>query len=180
MNIEKFENLTDEVKAICAAWFGLLEPNKGRLRFAMKSVRPSKRAQLSLDTLQRKGIITRIDESDGAVQYVPNIDCGELLPWFEKNHNRPEFVGSLVEKIDEKANSSMTITVSQDGDPRVVVMHSFMGEILKLSHEQHQQFLGFLDNWGYFKPKKKDDALYRDQLRSMISKSLKKTRDVSI
>src|SRR5690606_38209816 len=101
MNIEKFENLTDEVKAICAAWFGLLEPNKGRLRFAMKSVRPSKRAQLSLDTLQRKGIITRIDESDGAVQYVPNIDCGELLPWFEKNHNRPEFVGSLVEKIDE-------------------------------------------------------------------------------
>jgi hypothetical protein len=158
----------------------MLEPNKGTLRFGMKAVRPSKRAQIALDILVSQGIITRVDESDGAVQYVPIIDCGELLPWFAKNHDRPEFVGSLVDTIDENTSSSMTITVSPEGDPRVVVMHSFMGEILKLSHEQHQQFLGFLDNWGYFKPKKKDDGLYRDQLRSMISKSLKKTRDVSI
>lgn len=179
MSNEKFENLSDEVKAICAAWFGMFEPNKGTLRFGMKAVRPSNRAQDALDILLENGIIKRRFDVDGAVEYVPIIDCRDLLPWFEANHDRAEFVGPLVEKQDVDCDAPLTITMAQDGDPRVVVMHSFMGEILKLSHEQHQQFLGFLDNWGYFKPKKKDDALYRDQLRSMISKSLKKTRDVS-
>lgn len=179
MSIEKFEKLTDEVKAICAAWFGMLEPNKGVLRFGMKAVRPSKRAQDALDTLASVGIVKRIDEVDGGVQYVPTIDCSDLLPWFEANHDRQDFVGALVEKTDPNADTTMVITMSADGDPRVVVMHSFMNDIMKLTREQHQQFLLLLDNWGYFKPKKKDDALYRDQLRSMISKSLKKTREIS-
>jgi len=174
----KFGNLTDYEKAVCAAWFGMLEPNKGVLRFAMQNVRPTKRSQETLDKLVAEGIVTRTDEADGAVHYVPLVDCGGLLDWFEDNYDRFEFNGVLVERIDPESNEpTMTITMSPDGDPRVVVMHGFMNEIMKLTREQHDQFLSFLDNWGYFKQRKKDDCLYRDQLRSMIVKSLKKTKE---
>lgn len=178
MSIDKLSNFTDYEMSVCVAWFGDLEPHKGVLRFSMKDVRPTAASQAVLNKLVSEGLVKRIYEVGGGVKYIPLFDSSSLVEWFEYNYDRNEFTESLLERAEQVVEPVMTI--SPDGDARVVVMYSCMDEIMKLSREQHEQFLSFLDNWGYFKARKKDDNLYRDKLRSMIAKALKKTRELLI
>lgn len=95
---EALAALDDETKAVCAAWFGMMLPNKGELVFGMKEHRPSARAQAALDRLLEAGIVGRREAGSGVV-YVPAVDCSPLMAWFAGQADNPAFAFPLTEKI---------------------------------------------------------------------------------
>jgi len=109
---EQMESLDNLTKAVCAAWFGMMEPRVGRLTFGMKEQRPSPEAQGALDRLVGAGVISRSDNEDGSVVYVPQIDCRELLGWFIENGDLPEYRIPLTEKIIPEAKEGFAMEFS--------------------------------------------------------------------
>lgn len=77
-------DLSDDARAVAAAWFGMSQPGQGHLRFAMVQSKPSARAQAGLDELLAAGIISREDERSGAVTYRPLVSCHEHQVWAMK------------------------------------------------------------------------------------------------
>lgn len=74
-------DLSDDARAVAAAWFGMCRPGQSYLRFAMVQSKPSARAQAGLNELLAADIISREDEPSGAVTYRPLMDCREHLAW---------------------------------------------------------------------------------------------------
>ncbi|MFF9549348.1 MULTISPECIES: hypothetical protein [Bacteria] len=77
-------DLSDDARAVAAAWFGMSQPGQGHLRFAMVQSKPSARAQAGLNELLAAGIISREDEPSGAVTYRPLVSCYEHQVWAMK------------------------------------------------------------------------------------------------
>lgn len=109
---EMIAELDDETRAVCAAWFSILEPDYGSLSFGMKDIRPTARAQVALDRLQEKAIIKRVDHEDGSVYYIPLIDCYSAQEWFITVCEDDRFSFSLTEKIHPDAKLGHTMIFS--------------------------------------------------------------------
>lgn len=169
-----FNDLDDVTKAVCAGWFSGMGAT-GTLRFGMKKARPAKVAQEALNTLVSKNIISRTDEEDGSVVYKPVADCSVLRSWLQANCEREDLRFPLVEQIGN--DPVQMILELKDADPRVVAIYEHYDEVSQFSRAQSDLFHSTLADWEFFKQKKKVDNVYRDKLRSLVIKALKKVRD---
>src|SRR5690606_28754473 len=111
----KIEPLDDEAKAVCCGWFAMMKPGEGRLSFAMKKQRPTRRAQEALDRLVEAGVIEREGDVDGPHSYTPLVECRALLPWLLEN-GEDRFSFPLTEKIVDDAKEGFTMSFAKTGD----------------------------------------------------------------
>lgn len=106
-----FDAIDDRAKAVFAAWFGMMSPGRGYLRFGMVESRPSDEAQAALDTLVAAEIIARHDEF-GAVTYRPLVDGFPMMLWLRSRIDDPALRFPLTVPLTDK-NPTGEITVSR-------------------------------------------------------------------
>lgn len=112
------EGLGFEARGVCAAWFGMMRAGEGRLRFGMKELKPSAKAQACLDEIVAAGVARREEDADGAVAYVPLVDCSPLMQWLAERLGDPRLGFPLTEKVSPDSRERFFMEVS--GTPEAV------------------------------------------------------------
>lgn len=75
--------LSHDAQLVGAAWFGLMRPERGELKFHMREYKPTARAQAALDELVEAGLIRREKfNNHGVIRYVPQWNFHSLFTKF--------------------------------------------------------------------------------------------------
>lgn len=125
--------LDDEAKAVCCGWFAMMKPREGRLSFAMKQQRPTRRAQEALDRLVTAGVIEREGDVQGPHSYTPLVECRALLAWLLESDDE-RFSFPLTEKVTEDASPGFTMSFARTGDK---ASDSVLSETLDILRDEY-------------------------------------------
>lgn len=92
--------LSHDAKMIAGAWFGLMAPGKGELKFELRNVRPSNRAMDALAELVRAGVVNveRFNRYGGLV-YTPLVDCRWGFDFLRENADNPDAKWPITEPM---------------------------------------------------------------------------------
>lgn len=92
--------LSDEAKAVGAAWFGMSRPGTSTVTLHMQENKPTPQTNAALDELIAAGLIKREPfNSFGAVQYIPLANCRPFFEWMMQNTENPRVRFPLMEPV---------------------------------------------------------------------------------
>lgn len=92
--------LSFDAKCVAGAWFGMMTPGKGELKFQLHTTRPSDRSLAALAELVSEGVLSVAPFNRyGGLVYSPLVDCREGLHFLRQNTDNPDIEWPLTQPM---------------------------------------------------------------------------------